>query len=176
MPMDLQITKSGTKAWTFDWSAAGGTAPYRLVLNSRVLSETTTLTAWTIEGDDEYEPPALEVLDANDGEAASETYPSRATLQWRGKSNVYYYQVQESVASVWTNRVRVKEIGAGYYQHTTTELADCTASQWRVIAVDERGYESEPILFDFFPVRPPDPPSITLTYSALTGLVTVAAR
>ena len=168
------VEKLATLAWMYTWA---GTAPFDVWLSGEKVRNQTSDTTIIVEGADSEEPPAIEVRDANDtGLAESQEYSPLLTFQWRGNTDSIRYLVQESVSSVWTTRKPIRESGLGYYRDTTLALADATAANWRVIAEDESGNQSQPLLIEVFIVRNPSPPSIDITYSSGTGLATVAAR
>lgn len=167
--------KTGSAAWLYEWT---GTSPFDVYRDDgELLLKQTTLTSLTVEGPDLLEPPALLVRDASDtGLAEIVEFSPRVTIQWRGESTASFYKVQQFVDAAWVNRKVVVEAGLGYYRDETLALTDVTTASLRVISFDEEGNESEPLLVDVFVVRNPPPPSISISYSSGTGLITVAAR
>lgn len=168
------IEKIGPSSWRFAWSATTG--PYRVYLDGRLI-DTITAVEYDYEG---YTwgsfPPPLEVLDANDSTTPQNLdYPPRLWLQWRGVTDAEYYVVEYYSGSAWTRvNLQMPETGAGYYKYQTPALADVTTAQWRVLAVDAYQNESDPLTFSALIVRNPDTPDVTMTYSAVTGNVTIA--
>ena len=182
--MITSIKKSGGASFTYEWT---GVAPYRLYQSGVLLTDntiggtvldgaTTNSTSRVFQSTDKYEPPAIEVLDAEDGTAQSIANPPYAILQWRGMSNAYSYKVYEKVGSSWKQRNTYLENGQGYYKHATGVLADCTAHEWKVQAFDVEGGASGELKFDVFMVRNPDPPRINIAWSETTHKFTVSAR
>jgi hypothetical protein len=170
----LTVETLAAGAWEYAWA---GTAPFDVYRDGAQILDQTTRTALVVEGGDPYEPPALEVRDANDtGLAESVEYAPCLTFQWRGTANAEYYLIQQYSGGGWVTRKVLMESGRGYYQDTTGPLADATTHEWRVIAVDSQGGESQPLELDVLLVRNPPPPSIGITYNSGTGQITVAAR
>ncbi len=168
------ITKVGSQSWRFEWAAT--TSPYRVYWNGTLLDTVTALEYIIEENGYLTEPPALEVLDANDTDDAENiAYPPRLVIQWRQVSDVLSYGVREKVGATWTARATVGENNLGYYRHETPALDDITTADWRVVAIDSLGNESDPLEFDAFVVRNPDPPDITITYDPVNEELDVAA-
>jgi hypothetical protein len=168
------IEKTGAASWHFEWTAT--TAPYRIYLDGRLVS-TVTSAEYDYEGRayGTY-PPPLEVLDANDSTTAQNLdYSPRLTLQWRGVTGTAYYVVEYYADAAWTRvDLQIPETGFGYYNYQTPVLTDVTTAQWRVLAVDAYANESDPLAFSALIVRNPDTPDVTMTYSAVSGNVTIA--
>lgn len=154
-------------AWT-------GTAPYTLLLNGLPYREVYDLTSIIVEGTDEEEPPVLEVYDSTETSATSELYPPWYVLQWRGSTAVKQYRVEQYVGSAWVTLGSLRENGSGYYQYPTEAQQDVTTIQFRVIAIDIEGNESEAATLSVFNIRHPDPPRVSMSYGG--GSVTVSAR
>ena len=169
------VEKVGSYSFKYTWS---GTSPYDSWVDGYAYFTGTTQTSAIIElgtsGGSETEPPALELQDSTDTNTAENIlYPPYLTLQWRGSTDNLCYRVQESVSAVWTTRANVSEIGLAYYKWATDLLADVTTHSWRVVAVDDRGYESTAVNLSAFMVRNPAPPVINMSYSSGTGLLSV---
>jgi len=126
---------------------------------------------------DPEEPPALEVLDANDTtDAQNVTWTPRVTLQWRGSTDAHYYLVQESVDGAWVTRNYQLESGRGYYQYDSTALDDGESNDWRVVPYDLYDVAGSGLPYQFLVVRNPAPPRISMEYDQTTGNLTARAR
>jgi hypothetical protein len=175
------IEKVGSATYEYKWS---GTGPFRIVNKGEIIEDEYANNSIKIQSDDSLEPEPIEVLDAAEVTAGttaeSQDNSPRAILQWRGNRDANYYLVQQLVTAVWTTRRTIAvEAGSefqGYYSFESDALDDGDAEQWRVIAVDDQSGQSQPLLFTFTVVAIPDPPSISLSYSDGTGLLTIAAR
>lgn len=173
MPLTPTAERVGPYSVRYTWS---GTAPYDVWVNGELVLNQTTDTTTVIQFPGEAVPHAVEVLDATDtGMAESLRYSPRLRLQWRGHAGVEHYRVQTYADSAWSTQQIASEDGRGYYTYTTIAQADATSAQWRVIPVDERGYEGEPVAFTFYVVRNPAPPAVDFSYNAGTGNLTVSA-
>ena len=175
MPLQPTVTKIGSATYQYDWS---GTSPYYVYQDGVAILTNTTDTSVIVTASDPLEPPAIEVLDADDTDTAeSLLYSPRATLQWRGVSGVRYYRVDLYTGGAWVAQLPiVRETGQGYLQWTSQPITDVTTHQFRVVAVDGYGYESAPVAFDSFIVRNPEPPSISMTYESGPSSILVEAR
>lgn len=174
------ITKAAPYTWKFVWT---GTAPYYLLNKGvPVFSSATSRTEWLFDHDDNEEPPAIEVYDSTQTDAALAQIlnPPYGLLQWWHAVNAAYYIVQEEVTegatTSWVNRPPlIRDIGVGYYQYATAVLDDETTATFRVLAVDEQGNQNT-VEFDIPMVRNPDPPRINISYSSTSGQITVSER
>ena len=178
MPITPTATKTGSYSVKYTWS---GTAPFDVWQDGRKVLDQTTRTQYVAQPLDATSTPptvlpTVEIRDDNDTDtASSKVHSPLLRFQWRGQANVVLYIVQEYVVDTWTTRGAVRESGAGYYNYTTTVLADATTHQWRVIAQDENGYQGEALSLTHYMVRNPAPPDVSHSYDAGTGLLTVAA-
>ena len=169
------VEYAGGASWKFTPS---GTAPFDYYLDGKLVFPQSSNTYEFINSPtgSATEPPPMEVVDANDTDLpASTDYPPFLAIQWRGVALARYYIVEQSVAAVWTQRARVVENGAGYYQHRTNRLADKTSHLWRVTAIDSEGYSSQVKAYTITIACHPQPPGIVLTYASGTGNATVSA-
>lgn len=116
----------------------------------------------------------IEILD-DATVAAGEVFPPTLTLGWHRVADANQYVIEEYVASVWTERARVDEVGSGYYMWSSRVLEDVTTHQFRVTPEDDNGISGTPIEFTALMARNPDRPSRVITYDDQTGKVTVAA-
>lgn len=181
--MSLPITtivRNSDGSFTYSWASTGALY-YRIVLAGIQLDQVSG-TSWSSAGanyKDSYEgfPPPIEVMPTT-SLALSEQYPSVFVMQWYGSQSVSWYAVQEFVGSVWTTVSRVTESGQWIYTYHTPVLSDETTFQFRVVAVDSLGNESDPRVYTFVVVRPPDQPDpdIVITYTGSgTHQVQIAA-
>lgn len=169
-----KIEKVQAETWRFEWT---GTAPFRIHRNG-LLEETTDNLNKTIEfPDDSEEPPALEVLDANDT-ATPENFknPVFARIQWRSVPNTDLYFVQQKVGTSFLSRQSFTDNGEGYFKFDSEPLVDEANTDFRVIAVDKTGNQSAVVDFDTFIVRNPDPPKITIVFNSGTTSFDISAR
>jgi len=175
MPVTPTATRVGTYAVRYDWT---GTAPFDVWRDGQLVLDNTTATTYTAQTTDGTSNPlpAIEILDANDTAIAqSLQYSPMVRFQWRGQSDAAYYQIQQYVSSEWTAKGMVRESGIGYYSWESQPQTDGTSPQWRVVPYDSRGYAGLPLDVTHAVVRNPAPPAVTYTYSAGTGLLTIAA-
>jgi len=173
MPANLQSVKRvSSRGYEYTWT--GGTPPYRLVLDGVPYRENYALTSIIVEGVDAEEPPVLEILDATETTSTTELFPPWYLLQWRGNTTAAQYRVEQYVDGVWVRRGTVRESGLGYYQYPTEAQAEVGTVQFRVIAVDSEGNDSEAAALSVFNIRHPNPPSVSMAYAG--GNVTVSAR
>ena len=106
------VTKIGDFSYLYEWS---GTSPFRVYRDGKQLfnGETTTETSLIVYTSDLYEPPILEVLDANDVYTPQTMlYPPFITLQWRGVTDASYYIVERSLGSA--NEVQTVTVSDGH--------------------------------------------------------------
>jgi len=196
---DTVITADSGGAFLYEWS--GGTSGYKLFTEdgayeqrggsqlAEITNEATTETSLILDGSDTGEPPFLEIIDnTSTSEAQTEINPPFLTLQWRGSTDAWYYLIQESVSSVWTDRGTAGGFvdpyanpdgdvrGAGYFQFKTTAVENETTPSYRVVPYDVNYTSGQPLQFDIFMVRNPAPPSISMAYTSSDGLLTVSTR
>ena len=116
----------------------------------------------------------IEVLD--DTSAPGDAYPGRMVLSWDAPVEATAsYRVDEYVGGVWT-QVSLMQPGPGqtHFEYQTGPLADLSAHQYRVVAVDAAGNDGVAKNFAVTMVRRPDPPVATRTWNQITGMMTVA--
>jgi hypothetical protein len=169
------IEKTGDTAWRWTWTA--GTGPYDAYLYGRRIRFGLTETNLTLDSDDysSTEPPPLEVVDRGASETATSTlYPPYAVLQWRGNTGCERYRIDRYTAGAWVEEASVAETGRGYYVYESAALTDGETHQFRVVALDDRGYEADPVAFSIDHICQPDPSAINLSYSQGTGLITIS--
>jgi len=167
------ITKAGSYAWRYDYS---GTSPFDIYYNGEVIASQTTDTAIILNHTDAYEPPALEIIDADDTDTPeSVRYSPLFIGQFRGDPDMSYYLVEQYVDAAWTQIAQIPEDGlGGYRKFQSTALADVTTHSFRVTPYDADDNAGYPLQYDIFMIRNPEPPSVTVTYAA--GTITIAAR
>jgi hypothetical protein len=175
------VRKQSDGAWRFTWT---GTGPYDVVMHGQYLAQGQTAAEYTYSdfvrlgetSDYADTAPPVEVIDTADTTTCqSLDHPPYARLQWRGNAAWTNYRVEQYISAVWTEVDNIAEAGTGYYLWHSDPLTDGATHQFRVIAVDQRGYESDPLAYSALVVTSPTPADVTLSYSAGTGLVTVAA-
>lgn len=172
------ITKVAPGHWRYVWT---GTSPYYVYKDGHLFFNATTRTEWIFDNTSNYEPPVIEVRDSTEATTTIEQLnnPPYATLQWFMAANAAYYIIQEYVtvgsSGSWVTRKNLFEDGSEYYTYQTPVLDDVTTATWRVLAVDKHNTYN-PVTFEIYMVRNPDPPDIALSYSAATGNLTVSAR
>jgi len=174
------ISRTAPRSWKYQWS---GTSPFYVYRDGGNVFGigTTTQTSWIFEGQDDKEPPVVEVIDSTESTSIIEQLnnPPFAILQWREATGAAYYVVQQydtsNGAGFWRSWVTVNENGRGYYNYRTAVLDDVTTASWRIAAYDLAGGVTY-ITFSMFVCRNPEPPSIDISYNAGTGLLTVSAR
>lgn len=174
MPLTPTATRTGRYSVTYTWS---GTAPFNVWLDGINVLQNTTATTYTAQSTDGTTNPlpAIEVLDDTDTDAAqSQAYSPRVKFQWRGQADASLYIIEYFDDGEWTPIASVKESGIGYYSFESTAQGDGETVQFRVIAQDSRGYQSLPLTLSHTVVCNPAPPAVAYTYSAGTGLLTVA--
>lgn len=180
----VQPTQIGAGTWRYTYS---GTAPFRRYCKGAlVASPTDTTTGYSDDTflvvedvDDLLEPPVVEVYDSTDTTSVPLQLEnaSRTVLQWRGSEGdaMYYLTYWNGVAYVPPLFPYVMSQGLGYYQYAVT-TPETGSETWRITTMLEDGTESDDVDITVVLVPNPDPPSISMTYSAGTGLVTIAAR
>ncbi len=170
-------TKTAYGIWRYDWT---GTGPYRVYSYGlyQFIEEETDDEFIYLSSTGNIEPPAIEVFDSTETDdiPQGEQYQSRFIIQWRGYQYADYYTIQKETApSTWTDVQTYIEDGRGYYKfQSTIESSDYTEPSYRVILTDKAGATST-TEFSYYVARNPDPPELTYTYNAGTGLLTIAA-
>ncbi len=120
------------------------------------------------------ESPYFEILD-NDNQRPHDAYSGDATLQWRVIEGASSYAVQEFIDSEWTTEQTVTEDGTNNHLFVTRWLEDSQLHQFQVVPIDASGHAGTPITRTIDMVRTPDVPSVSYTFNAMTGTVTIAA-
>jgi hypothetical protein len=169
-------TKLGYGTWQYTWT---GTAPFR-VFNYQtyayVLKDSAD-TAIVVTSTNDIEPPAIEVFDSTEtADPQGVTYPAQLVLQWRGYKYAASYRIEKETApSTYTEVQNYFEDGRGYYVFTAgIQSDDVVEASYRVVTIDKSGEEIDTDSAAYV-IRNPSPPLLTYTYSAGTGLLTVAA-
>ena len=168
------VSKAGSQSWRFDLI---GTAPFTVYKDGAVFVEDLNESELVIEGDSQYEPPAIEVLDSTDTNDPEQiTYPPFLSIQWRGNTATSYYRIDRYINSVWTRQTTIRENDSGYYRYDSSVLDDQSVSQFRVRPVDADGNTGHALSITALMVRNPDPPEALATYNSVTGNIEVRAR
>lgn len=166
------ITQIGASTWRYTWI---GVPPFRVYLEGTLLDTVTDFSYdYEVYGATS-EPPALEILDAEDVVADGITNPARLILQWRAVAGANRYLVKEYTGGEWVTRATLAEMRTGYYQFQTEVMADVVAHQWRVTAQDQYANESPALTLTELVVRNPPPPASTMAWNAGTGKLDVEA-
>lgn len=175
------ITNEGGARWRFEIS---GTQPFRWFLDGERIAfdnddedGASPTTDRIIEGEDTEEPPAVEILDSTETQTPENLLnPMRVKIQWRGVTGTDVYIISRKVDGIFT---QIKAVGhderRGYYQYQTP-IYDNGTETFRIVADDGRGNTSTPLDYDVFIVRNPAPPSISASYSPVTGDLTISSR
>lgn len=180
------ITKVGSQMWEYEWT---GTSPYnvwRCDTGEQIMFASTSTTlqisgrgtfASTYSEISNDEPVPIEVYESTDTTIpACVTYPPYAIIQWRGSTANAFYRIQQlDAASSWTTRYEQGETDNGYYSQPTRTLSDVTTHNWRVLPYDTQGNAGDPVQFDVFMVRNPDPPSVNLSWSSSAAAIVVSS-
>lgn len=170
------IEPVGGTSWKFTPS---GTAPFDYYLRGKLVirQSSATYIIYDNPGNTTGEPPALEVVDANDT-ALPDTVelPGYLVIQWEQVDEAEYYTVERYESSAWVEKAFIREQGLGYYKHVTDTIPDESAEQWRVVATDSEGNDSTALTIAFTMISYPDPPDIELSYAldGGTGTITVS--
>ena len=160
-----EIIKVANSSWLFRWT---GAPDFQIYLNG-TLRLTTSDTEIVVDASDTEEPPALEILDANNTNTAQNIlYPPHLNLQFYGDVNADSYIIEELDDGEWVQRTVISETAEGYYTHQTEALIDLSDNNWRVRALTAAGNTSAAETFGGLIVRNPPPPSITMVYSGGT--------
>jgi hypothetical protein len=171
-------TQVSSGVWRYSWT---GTAPFTLFDYSTydfTLQDSDDTEYYASDGGAD-EPQAIEVFDSTEDSSTANgmLYPAKITLQWRGYAYADYYEIQEETSTPGTYATvqTYAENGSGYYKFTATKLSDDVGTgSYRIITVDKSGAVVNTD-FEAVIIRNPDPPELTYTYSAGTGLLTIAA-
>ena len=164
--------QTGPQEWRLAFSSDDSAATFYLYRDGLLVGQT-ELGWWdVVVPTGEY--PVLVVYDDADA-ASGPAHPGLVRLQWYRVSGVGHYRVDEQVSGVWTGRARLYQDGRGYYHWTSRWLEDVTSHAFRVVAVGVDGNEATAAELAVLMVRWPDPPDVSLSYSADTGKVTISA-
>jgi hypothetical protein len=171
MAVTLTITELDDTARLAEWSSdLGGTPTFYVYINA-VLVETTTRTFLYFDVGP-GEQVQVEVLDAVGTPARA--FPGRILASWNAVADAAKYKVEENVATVWTRRAEILDRGEGYFEWQSRYLEDATTHQFRVTTIGSDGNEGPVHPVTIKMVRNPDPPSITYSYSSVSGKVTIS--
>jgi len=164
--------QTGSNTWLVSWSSNLSTPTYYIYQDGTLIKtmQTTSTTFWAAAG----ESLNIEILDDED-EVPESAFPGRLTLAWEKCTETDYYRIDEYVDAAWTERARIPDDGTYYYQWQTRFLEDVTSHQFRIVPVGDNGNEGAAKTFTVLMVRHPAEPSVSYTYAALTGVVTIAS-
>lgn len=173
LPFD-SVSKTGYASFEYDWTDAGGTAPYSVYRDGRLAKNPDSATTYLIEGESATEPPIIEVLSSGDTSTPyTVQFPPYSVLRWHGRAGAFVYLVQQYVGSTWTQRAAIAHVGIRDYKFETLPLENGSAQQWRVLIEDLSGNRSEATLKSWTHVRAGDAPDYTTSVSS--GTLTWAA-
>jgi hypothetical protein len=170
------VTKIGARAWRYTYT---GTADFTVYMFGAIVyqgANTTFVAEWPYDSaDHQNEPPQIEVIDSTQTAAAlSQTlYPYLVTIQFRGQTTNSYYLAEVYDGADWIGNTKVIEDGSGYYTITVPGETPASDYQFRITPYDVEGNAGDPLLFSVFHHTAPDPPQLSYTYDAGTGLVTI---
>jgi hypothetical protein len=165
------ITRNAGGTWTFSWDSTGADF-YRVVLSGVEIARITTTTyTWGLQTSSLF-PPALEVAE-EDEQTLTEKFQPYLLLQWYGEPEVQQYLVQQLVGSDWQTVKTLQEVGSWVYSYRSPTLPDETTCNYRVIAEDRLGNQSDPREFLRYVVRPPDPPDGKVRAVYESGNITI---
>jgi hypothetical protein len=181
------IEKIGRRRWRWTWNPTD--PPYRVVWRGLEIANRLTEGAFEYAGGavfvegayasleaDADEPPAIEVLGASEGLAASEANPPYAVLQWRGYAWARFYRVEQKTGATWSKVADLPEDGRGYYPFASRALQDAALHEFRIVAYDARGQQSPPVPAAVFTCSHPEPPKYDPAYNASTRTLTFTPR
>jgi hypothetical protein len=151
----LTATWQGGDEWLLVWTAGSGGSWDVFVDGVQVL--TVLEPTARVHMDDGATVDVVET-----GDEPNEAYPRRITLAWWGIEDAAEYQIEEYVSAVWTWRQTLQDAGQGAFSWVSRVLEDETEHQFRIIALDAAGNESDPETLVFSMVRIPDPPAVTV--------------
>jgi len=165
----LTVRRMGVTGWRLGWDSGAGTV---YVWQDGVLVGTTSARHWDVTVPGGWYPVFVVTDDATE---LPQGYPGQVVVQWYRVVGAGHYLVHELVSGSWVRRARVRERGQGYYRWTSGWLEDGASHRFRVTAYGEDGNAGTAAGLAVLMVRHPDPPDVGLSYSSVTGKVTVAA-
>lgn len=166
------LTPGGS--WSLSWGDAGA-AYYRIVLYGRQLGQTAGLSYTYAGGSSSKFPPPLEVS-FEDELVASEEFKPYVQIQWWGNPAAASYLVQLFSGGSWQTVQKIQQSGQSVYTYQSPTLVDGQVAQFQVVATDNYGNQSTPIVFNCFIVAPPPPPDqqVVIGYGGGSLVVTPA--
>ena len=115
----------------------------------------------------------IEILDTA-AAVPTEVFPGRIRLGWFWSDNTDYYRIDEYIASVWTERVKIKD-NTGYMDWQSRFLEDEQSHQFRLVPIGTNGNEGVAKEVTILMIRHPDTPDVSYAYSDSTNKVTITA-
>ena len=186
MAVTLAITQLDDMAWRLGIASTVAPPVDLFVYVDGVLVQTVRSVTGTGEVVLAIEPgtdPYVEVTDRV-AQRPKLAFPGNVEIVWdvvEGAEGAERYRVEEKVAGDWVVRTSVPASGQASYRYRTRWLPDgggwggpALDSEFRVIATDAAGNDSVASLRTVRQVRHPPAPSVTYTYSAGTGKVTIS--
>ena len=116
--------------WELTWSSDLGGSPTFYVYVDGTLSFPTQETTGRFTADYGVYP-VVEVLDDSTA-APSTAFPARVFLSWNTVAGTDYYLIEEDIATVWTERARIRDEGQSFFKWLTRALEDVTSHDFRV--------------------------------------------
>jgi hypothetical protein len=172
----LAISYNVDGSWSFSWTGAG---TYNVVLNGTII-DTITGTSYNFTGPGNYasnDPPPLEVV-PNTQSALSQLYQPYLIIQWYPVRGCQFYQIQSFDGTNWNNLATISEkANTVMYSYKSMLIPDGAVAEYRVMAVDQIGQQSAPIIFEETIVCPPSFPakSANIGYNSSGTSITVTA-
>lgn len=181
MAVTLAITQLDDMAWRLGIASTVAPPVDLFVYVDGVLVQTVRSVTGTGEVILAIEPgtdPYVEVTDRV-AQRPKLAYPGNVEIVWDAADGAERYRLEEKVAGDWVVRTSVPASGQASYRYRTRWLPDAASppaldSEFRVIATDAAGNDSLASLRTVRQVRHPPAPSVTYTYSAGTGKVTIS--
>lgn len=157
--------------WKYTWPS--GLGKVRLVLWGEEISTTESDSFSFMPADyvSEIEPPPLEIVPENSF-AESEINLCRLTFQWY-RQDCISYLLEYKLGTYWVFAASIQDDPLIFLQtYTTGILEDMKKTEWRLRAMDKNKRLGPPLQFEWFMVRPPNPPA-GLKFSCSNGLLTI---
>ena len=156
--IDFTSVEYTDDGWKYTW--APGLGEVRVVIWGTELETTTTnshtYTQFLYYNDEDIAPP-VEVVPVG-SMAISEQNLCRIPLQWH-RTPCSYYDVEFWDTDMWLAWTILDDDPLIPVRTYLTPLQDDMAdTMWRVTAIDEDTRESDPLVYNWHTVRPPDPP------------------
>jgi len=120
---------------------------------------------------DSLDRASFEIRD--DDKQGAWNVPYKGFIWWQGNPLAERYEISWKVGLDWVLLASVYETGESLYKWDTPVLENQTEYEFRVIAIDADGNQSEPLLLNKYVVRRPQFEPWDYTYASSTGQITV---